>query len=131
MRRNVALFALPHAELIANSLSYKYRSLAHSTSDSTLETIIMPSIAAPAIPIQSSSIPDKFYDLLRDVWGFDRLRPSQLEAISSILEGRDTLVVMPTGGGKSLCYQAPAIYRSYIIDMLHEKSRVSKISKDE
>ena len=107
----MALFALPHAELIANSLSYKYRSLAHSTSDSTLETIIMPSIAAPAIPIQSSSIPDKFYDLLRDVWGFDRLRPSQLEAISSILEGRDTLVVMPTGGGKSLCYQAPAIYR--------------------
>lgn len=56
-------------------------------------------------------IPDRFYDLLREIWGFDSLRPSQIQAIGSILEGRDTLVVMPTGGGKSLCYQAPAIYR--------------------
>ena len=56
-------------------------------------------------------LPDRFYSILREVWGFDSLRPSQHAAIASILEGRDTLVVMPTGGGKSLCYQAPAIYR--------------------
>ena len=49
--------------------------------------------------------------MLREIWGFDSLRPSQHAAIGSILEGRDTLVVMPTGGGKSLCYQAPAIFR--------------------
>jgi ATP-dependent DNA helicase RecQ len=46
---------------------------------------------------------------LRRVWGFDRLRPLQEEAIAAALAGRDSLVVMPTGGGKSLCYQAPAV----------------------
>jgi len=44
-------------------------------------------------------------------WGFRELRPLQEEAIRADLERRDSLVVMPTGGGKSLCYQAPAAYR--------------------
>ncbi len=71
------------------------------------------SSASTPTSIQSSSpvIPDGFFSILREIWGFDSLRPSQHAAISSILEGRDTLVVMPTGGGKSLCYQAPAIFR--------------------
>ena len=46
---------------------------------------------------------------LRRVWGFDRLKPLQEEAIAVALAGRDSLVVLPTGGGKSLCYQAPAV----------------------
>ena len=41
-------------------------------------------------------------------WGFSELRPLQEQAIRAGLEGRDSLVVMPTGGGKSLCYQVPA-----------------------
>jgi len=43
-------------------------------------------------------------------WGFSELRPLQEQAIRAGLERRDSLVVMPTGGGKSLCYQAPAAH---------------------
>jgi len=45
--------------------------------------------------------------VLRRFWGFEDLRPLQWEAIQAGLERRDSLVVMPTGGGKSLCYQVP------------------------
>src|SRR3989442_5883858 len=47
--------------------------------------------------------------ILRNVWGFDSFRPLQVEAMQSILAGRDSVVVLPTGGGKSLCFQAPAL----------------------
>jgi ATP-dependent DNA helicase RecQ len=46
-------------------------------------------------------------DVIRRYWGFDTLRPLQREAIEAALAGRDSLVVLPTGGGKSLCYQVP------------------------
>ncbi len=46
--------------------------------------------------------------LLRDVFGVDQLREGQRSVIDSVLAGRDTLAIMPTGGGKSLCYQIPA-----------------------
>jgi ATP-dependent DNA helicase RecQ len=48
-------------------------------------------------------------EVLREVWGFDGFRPLQEEAMAAILERRDSLVVLPTGGGKSLCFQAPAL----------------------
>ena len=48
-------------------------------------------------------------DLLREVFGFDALRAGQEEVISALLEGRSALAVFPTGGGKSMCYQLPAL----------------------
>ncbi len=53
--------------------------------------------------------PEEIIDVVRRTWGFDRLRPLQEEAIHAELEGRDSLVVLPTGGGKSLCYQVPPL----------------------
>ncbi len=49
----------------------------------------------------------KILSTVKQYWGFEGLRPLQEEAICAGLEGRDSLVVMPTGGGKSLCYQVP------------------------
>jgi ATP-dependent DNA helicase RecQ len=48
---------------------------------------------------------------LRTTFGFEAFRPGQVEIVSAILDGRDVLAVMPTGSGKSLCYQLPALLR--------------------
>ena len=48
-------------------------------------------------------------DLLRSAFGYESFRPGQEAAVSAILSGRDTVVVLPTGGGKSLCFQVPAL----------------------
>ena len=52
---------------------------------------------------------DPLRDVLTRYWGFDAFRPLQLDAMRAILDGRDSVVVLPTGGGKSLCFQAPAL----------------------
>ncbi len=49
--------------------------------------------------------------LLQDVFGYATFRPHQREAIEHLLSGQDALVIMPTGGGKSLCYQIPALVK--------------------
>ncbi len=51
---------------------------------------------------------------LKEYFGYDSFRPGQEQVISSILAGRDVLAVMPTGSGKSVCYQVPALVRSGI-----------------
>jgi len=53
---------------------------------------------------------DALLEIVRRVWGYDGLRPLQAEAMQAVVEGRDSVVVLPTGGGKSLCFQAPALH---------------------
>ncbi|MEM9381290.1 MAG: DNA helicase RecQ [Planctomycetota bacterium] len=76
---------------------------------------------AQTIPAEPAAAPgpvedvDAAMDALRarvdETWGFSELRPNQAEAMRASLEARDVLVILPTGGGKSLCYQAPALVR--------------------
>jgi len=55
------------------------------------------------------SAPPDYMEALRRYWGFESLRPMQEAAVRAALAGRDALTVLPTGGGKSLCYQLPAV----------------------
>ena len=60
---------------------------------------------------RADTAPDDARGLLRSVFGFDDFRPGQAEIVSAITAGEDILAIMPTGGGKSLCYQLPALMR--------------------
>ncbi|MEY4106569.1 MAG: hypothetical protein RL181_911 [Bacteroidota bacterium] len=51
------------------------------------------------------------HEILRRYWGYSSFRPLQEEIIQSVLDGRDTLALLPTGGGKSVCFQVPALCR--------------------
>ena len=52
--------------------------------------------------------------ILEKYWGFPRFRPQQMEVVESILQGKDTLTLFPTGGGKSICFQVPALIKEGI-----------------
>lgn len=51
----------------------------------------------------------RLYDILKKYWGYDSFREMQKEVILSVLNGNDTLALMPTGGGKSICFQVPGL----------------------
>ena len=54
------------------------------------------------------------HQLLKEYWGFDNFRPLQEDIINAVLEGKDTLALLPTGGGKSVCFQVPALAKDGI-----------------
>ncbi len=54
------------------------------------------------------------HDILKKYFGYDEFRTPQLEVIRSVLDGKDTMALLPTGGGKSLCFQVPALMREGI-----------------
>ena len=51
------------------------------------------------------------HHILSKYWGFSKFRALQEDIIQSVLDGKDTLALMPTGGGKSLCFQVPALLK--------------------
>ena len=53
-------------------------------------------------------------DILQEYWGYDSFRPMQEEIVSAALDGKDVLAILPTGGGKSVCFQVPAMMREGI-----------------
>lgn len=57
---------------------------------------------------------DNIRQILKHYWGYEHFRPLQEEIVCSVLEGKDTLALLPTGGGKSICFQVPALAREGI-----------------
>ena len=59
----------------------------------------------------SQSREPQLLETLKQYWGYESFRPRQLDAINAVMDNRDSITIFPTGGGKSLCFQVPAVCR--------------------
>lgn len=81
-------------------------------SSGTKQSRVAEGLASGASAAGSSEQREQLLEVLGKHWGYDSFRPLQLEAMQAVLNDRDSVVVFPTGGGKSLCFQAPALCRA-------------------
>ncbi|MDP2767302.1 MAG: DEAD/DEAH box helicase, partial [Candidatus Methanoperedens sp.] len=61
--------------------------------------------------LQTNYISNEMFACLKRYWGYTQFRPWQEDTILAILDERETLTILPTGGGKSLCFQLPALLK--------------------
>src|ERR1700761_6767683 len=85
------------------------KKIAKDSVENPIEKKIAAKKAATKTTKQKVNIAPDIYSALHEHFGFEQFKARQEEAIHSLLSGRDTFVIMPTGGGKSLCYQLPAL----------------------
>ena len=71
--------------------------------------------AQDSLELVPPSLGTRLEALLMQYFGYKSFRPGQLDVLKSVLAGRDTMAVMPTGSGKSLCYQIPALFREGLV----------------
>ncbi|CUM67012.1 uncharacterized protein PRCAT00004700001 [Priceomyces carsonii] len=83
-----------------------------SDDDDDFNLINFPTSYKENIPPGSEPFIDDVFHVLNSVFRLENFRQNQLEAISAALQGKDVFILMPTGGGKSLCYQLPALIKS-------------------
>ncbi|MDH5397257.1 MAG: RecQ family ATP-dependent DNA helicase [Cyclobacteriaceae bacterium] len=79
---------------------------------------------------------EKANDVLKEYWGYELFRPLQAEIVNTVAAGNDTLALLPTGGGKSICFQVPGLMRSGITIVVTPlialmKDQVEQLSKRE
>jgi len=70
--------------------------------------------SASLLPLAPAPSLAEAQHVLEEVFGYTRFRPHQADIIETLVSGGDVLALMPTGGGKSLCYQIPALVRAEI-----------------
>ena len=111
---SACVFASVESALNAASISAPWADAAQST------TISTPRPQSPkrrrTTPMTAQASPPKTHEAallaaMRRYWGYDAFLPLQAQAMAACMDGRDSLLVLPTGGGKSLCFQAPAMCR--------------------